>query len=267
MDVQTARAILSEVAEGGWLDRELPENETDLIDLAQMYVDEARLWVEEGNPTDSNLNAIIALSDSPSVLSESADNTNEIGTPPGESALSGYDYGTYIGSEDYERDKKVRETYPRRSSGGYSESDLREFPIPAAIPETELDMPSDLTEVGDKAVRRLYSAFNSYHGRARWMLATASSNLANATHLRDNAYRTEYIAEKRGASIREEKLTINDLETLAKSSEMYKEWDTRVNEHEQEVIHWRALMEIYGKNVEVLSREWTMRTEQYERER
>lgn len=271
MDANTARAILSEVAAGGWLDREIPEDEKDLIELAVYFVDEAKLALED-NMNSEHIHAIIALGSqvSPPVLSAPVVQQVEEG-PPGEINLSGYDYGTYIGSEDYERDKKIRETYPRRSSGGFSESDLREYeglPIPKAVEESvPQEMPTDLTELGDKAVRRLYSTFGSYLGRARWRLATANSNLASATHLRDEAYRTQYIKVKREAVTNEEKLTIEDLQNLAKESEEYKEWNSRVKDHNNEATNWKALVDIYGGNVERLSREWTMRQDTYERER
>jgi hypothetical protein len=270
LDVNTARAILSEVANGGWLDQDVPEDEKDLVDLASYYVNEAKKWVEDGNPTDESINAIINLAKiSPPVLSETVENTNDE-VPPGESNLSGHDYGTYIGSEDYERDKKIRQSYPRRSSGGFSEQDIKEYdglPVPSPLPEAPLEMPTDLTDVGDKRVRTLYSAFTSYWGRARWNLGVATNNLTNATHLRDEAYRSEYIKIQRRAAVSGEKLTQGALENLAKNTEEYKEWNQRVTDHEQEVVRWRTLTDIYGKNVEVLSRDWTMRTEQYERER
>lgn len=271
MDANTARAILSEVAAGGWLDREIPEDETDLKELAVYFVDEAKLALKDGMDNE-HIHAIIALGSevSPPVLSETADNTND-GVPPGEiNSVTKIP----ITQEDEDRVVKealVRETYPRRSSGGFSEADLREYeglPIPQPVEESvPQEMPTDLTELGDKAVRRLYSTFGSYLGRARWRLATANSNLANASHLRDEAYRTQYIKVKREAAINEEKLTIEDLQNLAKDSDEYKEWNKRVVDHTNEATNWKALVDIYGGNVDRLSREWTMRTEQYERER
>jgi hypothetical protein len=271
MDTNTARAILSEVAAGGWLDKQIPEDEKDLLDLATYYVEEAHDAVKEGMNSE-HLHAIIALGSqvSPPVLSATAVKPN--GVPPGE--ITYYEDSRGDGSVQLYpsgKEKKVAETYPRRSSGGFSESDLREYeglPIPQAVEESvPQEMPTDLTELGDKAVRRLYSTFGSYLGRARWRLATANSNLANATHLRDEAYRTQYIKVKREAVTNEEKLTIEDLQNLAKESEEYKEWSSRVKDHTNEATNWKALVDIYGGNVDRLSREWTMRTEQYERER
>ena len=272
MDANTARAILSEVAAGGWLDREIPEDEKDLVELAVYFVDEAKLALEDGMDNE-HIHAIIALGSevSPPVLSETAEHTND-GVPPGEIdsvVLPTSDHVQFAGADD--PIKEVEKTYPRRSSGGFSESDLREYeglPIPQPVEESvPQEMPTDLTELGDKAVRRLYSTFGSYLGRARWRLAAANSNLANATHLRDEAYRTQYIKVKREAVTNEEKLTIEDLQNLAKESEEYKEWSNRVKEHTNEATNWKALVDIYGGNVDRLSREWTMRTEQYERER
>lgn len=264
MDIQTARAILAEAAAGNYLDRELPLEELDVIDLAQYYYDEAVLGHEEGM-RDEHILAIIGLGSqvSPPVLSESADLTQQEETPPGE-------------FNSWREVPQNVKGYPRRSSGGYSESDLRErentfepedLPIPKPLPEVPYDMPTDLTEIGDKALRRLYSAFNAYSGRARWMLAISQSNLANATHLRDESYRAAYLIYHRRAQVEGEKLSQAILENLAKESDDYKSWEEKVSKHEKEVTNWRALSDIYSKNVEILSREWTMRTEQYERER
>lgn len=261
MDATTARAILSETAAGGWLDRDLPEDESELVELAKYFVDEAKLALDDGMDNE-HIRAIINLGSNPTppVLSEVAGHDDD-GTPPGETTSDDWQY----------TEEKVRKTYPRRSSGGFSESDLREvegLPIPPAVEAAySQEMPVDLTELGDKAVRKLYSAFNSYLGRARWKLALASSNLSNATHLRDDAYRVSYLKVLRETSSAGEKLTQAALEAVAKDTEEYKEWSDRVNEYNAEVTNWKALVEIYGGNVDRLSREWTMRTEQYERER
>jgi len=269
LDPKLARAILAEVAEGGWLDTNIPEEEKDLVELTSYYINKTKQWVEDGNPSDRHINAIIGLAtvtgtNSPPVLSETVENTNEE-VPPGEILKEDLDWENAILADE------VAATYPRRSSGGYSEDDLRvdkDLPIPSPLPEgAPLEMPTDLTEVGDKPLRRLYSAFTSYWGRARWKLGVATNNLVNATHLRDEVYRSTYIKELREAAIAGEKVTQAALENSAKNTEGYKAWDQRVTEHEQEINEWRALADIYSKNVEVLSREWTMRTEQYERER
>jgi hypothetical protein len=258
-----ARAILSEVAAGDWLDKEIPEDESEIIDLAGYYVDHALEWIAEGNPDNQHINAIINLSKvSPPVLSEVAVHNHD-GTPPGEIKT---------------KEEKVRETYPRRSSGGYSESDLRVdseeldwenavvkegLPIPQRTEEeAPLNMPTDLTDLGDKALRRLYSAFNSYLGRARWMLAISSSNQANATHLRDESYRVSFLSAYKKSKLEGEKLSQAILEQLAQDTENYKSWSVKVRKHSDEVTSWRALSDIYSKNVEVLSREWSMRIDE-----
>ncbi len=276
MDSKTARAILSEVASGGWLDKEIPEEEKDLIDLAEYFVEEAYLAAkDDGMDKNEHINAIINLAKvSPPVLSDAAVHNHD-GAPP-EEIDSSRGQATYVdpevGGNPYpSKEEAVAATYPRRSSGGFSESDLREYeglPIPQAVESAySQEMPVDLTELGDKAVRRLYSAFGSYLSRARWRLAIANSNLANANHLRDEVYRTEYIRVKREAISNEEKLTIEDLQNLSKETEDYKDLSKRITDHTSEATNWKALVEIYGGNVDRLSREWTMRTEQYERER
>jgi hypothetical protein len=271
MDTDTARAILSEAAAGDYFNGALPDTDEELIDLAKYFVNEAELYVAEENPTDAHIDAIINLSISPPVLSEAAEHTND-GAPPEEITFE----------KAFPVPERVAETYPRRSSGGYSESDLRiesqelgwenaevyeGFPLPKATPELILDMPTDLTELGDKALRRLHSAFNSYLGRARWRLAITNSNLANASHLKDDTYRRKYKYYASDLMQQGERPTKDLVDSFARDDDEYKEWEDKVLSHEQEAIHWKALVEIYGGNVDRLSREWTMRTEEYERSR
>ena len=249
MDAQTARAILSEVAAGNWLDKPMPENDEELVDLAQYYVEEAQLAVKEGM-NNEHLSAIINLSKvSPPVLSEPAESPNIDGGPPGE-----------IKHVDPDPTRNI----PREEVFAVKEG----LPVPQAIPESAVfNMPTDLTDLGDKELRRLHSAFNHYLGRARWLLAISSSNLANATHLRDESYRASYIKALKKSQLEGEKLSQAALEMTAKDTEEYQAWSEKVNSHNKEVTSWKALVEIYGGNVDRLSREWTMRTEQYERER
>jgi len=247
MDAETARAILSEVASGGWLNKELPEDEKDLIDLAQYYVEEAKIAVKEGMDSE-HIFAIINLAQaSPPVLSAPVE-PDSLEGPPGEITKEELDW----------EHAEVKEPV---------DSKFEDLPVPQPIPETALDMPVDITDLGDKAVRRLYSAFGSYLGRARWKLATAESSLSNATYLRDAEYRKLYGNISKTLVRNGERATKDLVDSLAKEEDTYKEWDEKVQKHTEQVIHWKALKDIYGGNVERLSREWTMRTEQYERER
>lgn len=246
MKVDIARAILSEVALGGWLDSEIPEEEQEIIDLAKYYVSEAENWVNEGNPADEHINAIINLSKvSHLALSELAD-TKEMEAPPGENPVN---------EENCKEERSENDdlTNIRAMEG---------LPIPQKLSEKTYDMPVDLTELGDKAIRRLHSAFNSYLGRARWLLAVATSNLSNATHLRDESYRVEYLKAYKRSLSEGEKLSQAILDAVAKDAEDYKAWNERVNDHNKEVTHWKALVDIYSSNVDRLSREWTMRIDE-----
>jgi len=257
MDIQTARAILSEVASGGWLDKELPEDEKDLIDLAQYYVDEAKIAKQEGMDNESILAIINLAQASPPVLSAPVE-PDSLEGPPGE--IDVYYKGNKYPSLTENKNDDVVDL-------AREDKDYEGLPLPQPIPETALDMPVDITDLGDKAVRRLYSAFGSYLGRSRWKLATAESSLSNATYLRDAEYRKLYGSISKTLARNGERATKDLVDSLAKEEDTYKEWDEKVQKHTEQVIHWKALKDIYGGNVERLSREWTMRTEQYERER
>jgi hypothetical protein len=284
VDSNIARAILTEVASGDWLDREIPEDEKELVALAMYFVEEAKLAKKDGMDNE-HINAIINLGKeptvSPPVLSAPVE-PDSLKGPPGEiNIMDELRKKDPAGVSEPVIKAKVKghDPHPGRndpvtqyhdvSPGGTKpvQKEYEGLPLPQPNPETTLDMPIDLTEVGDKAVRRLYSAFTSYYNRARWKLAVAQSNLSNATHLRDSEYRKAYKKYSTELVKNGERATKDLVDNFARDDGYYKEWEEKVVKHEQEVIHWRALYEIYGKNVEVLSRDWTMRTEQYERER
>ena len=257
MDYKTARDVLAEAASGGYLDQELPEAEGEFIELAEYYASEATKAFEAGMK-DDHVIAIMNLSGmkaSPPVLSESAEPEEHEGTPPGEfqsDNLGGFAPG--ITDEDV---PPITKDHSFFNEG---------LPIPNPV-EVSLDMPTDLTDLGDKQLRRLYSAFGAYLSRARWLLAISSSNLANANHLKDEAFRIAYINTNRFIKLRDKKATKDLIENEAREDDNYKTWEEKVVKHNQEVIHWRALVDIYSDNVNRLSREWTMRTEEYERSR
>jgi len=285
LDKNTALLVLSSAADGGFLDDPIPPTDEEILELASYYIEEAKKAKASGMDHPA-VDAIIRL-DSPA-LSEAADLTQQEELPPENLFTS---EGTELDSEN--KILKKWEVGGYRSSGGFSENELEEaksfeignlppnkkyltetrkellegLPIPKPTEEAvPYDMPTDLTDLGDKELRRLHSAFNAYLGRARWLLAIATSNLANATHVRDEEYRMGYkeaygLAERAGT-----RLTKDSLDNMAKDYGPYKDWNDKVLKHSNEVTQWRALADIYSGNVDRLSREWTMRTEQYERE-
>jgi hypothetical protein len=139
----------------------------------------------------------------------------------------------------------------------------RGLPVPEDLYREPSPMPLDFTELGDKQLRKLHGEYNAYLARSRWMLAVSINRLAGVTHLRDAEYRRAYkeVAE----SSAEKKYTKDMLDTLARGDEAYVNLENKARLYNEEVVSYKALVEIYGGNVDRLSREWTMRQDEEKR--
>lgn len=256
LDAESALELLNEAKSEGYETEPIPEDEEALIARATYFYEHAKKEFEEGN-RENVIQSIIWIGDT------------------GMKPLP---------------DDKVKKTYPRRSSGGLSESDEREIenfpqegqyvhrsdelatrenlPIPQHIEGDPDPMPRDLSTVVDKNIRRLSGEYNAYLARTTYLLGIASSDLAMAEHLLDAA---------RAKALRSLDLVdpLNDKkQKLAKviDSEILADPEVTaltddVAKHQQRVIMLKSLKEIYSSNVDRLSREWTMRQNEWEKSR
>jgi hypothetical protein len=279
IDRVTALEILNEAKEAGFEDQPIPESDEAIIARAEHFHTEAKkLWDNQEDELLKDVEvrrvvqSIIWLGDSP---------------------LPNDD------PKDFEKEMdKVRETYPRRSSGGLSEQDEREgesfdvtqeqtkrevnkgtprfdlmvkehLPVPAHIEGDPDQMPRDLSNLVDKEIRRLSGEYNAYLTRATYLLGIESSDLANAEHLleaaRAKALRALDLTDPNGDGKKQKLAKVIDAELLADPDVI--EWSNAVNKHQQQVIVLKSLKEIYSGNVDRLSREWTMRQNEWEKSR
>ena len=124
-------------------------------------------------------------------------------------------------------------------------------------------LPADFTELAPKEIMRLHSIYNAYYARARWMLAVTSNKLSNVLHLRDAEYRRSY--REISDSAEDKKPTKDYIDSLARQDVAYVDYDNKAKLYSQDVEAYKALTEIYGKDVDRLSREWTMRQDEENR--
>lgn len=149
---------------------------------------------------------------------------------------------------------------------GDSSSELyRGLPVPEDLHGEPTQMPSDFTELSAKEIMRLHAQYNAYFGRARWMLAIVSNRLSNVIHLRDAEYRRAYREISDAARKKDEKLTKDYIDSLAREDTAYIDYDNKARLHNEDVVAYKALVEIYSGNVDRLSREWTMRQDEEKR--
>lgn len=264
--IELADAVLKECQSGGFLSGPLPMTNHATIELAQSWYEEAKKEAEKG-VKHSTVLAIVNLVEGQ--LQEQgniaiADNEVEESNP-GLAAVP------------------MESTYPRRSSGGLSESDEREIdnfphelealvvahhlPVPSEFDGEPSPMPREIDDVGDKQLRRLSGEYNSYLGRAKWLLAVATSDLANAIHLRDRALRKAFKEVHEELVAKDQRPTKDVVTSFAEERDEVVSWNERVKGHQNHVTAYKALVEIYGGNVERLSREATLRQYEWERGR
>lgn len=242
LNAAQAESIINEYKAGYEDDTPMPETDEEKIKYAEYLVKEARRMQDAG-VRDNTIAAILFFGEDPSAVSE---------------------------------------TYPRRSSGGLSESDEREtdfnpdyrsptpgfqltmrenLPVPPHIEGDVEQMPRDISSISDKEIRRLSGEYNAYLGRVTYLLGVEMSDLINAQHLLEAAK-----AKVLRTMEREKKLAkVIDAEILADAE--VSEMTGNVASHEQSVSILKSLKEIYSGNVDRLSREWTMRQNEWEKSR
>lgn len=147
--------------------------------------------------------------------------------------------------------------------GSGSSAFFKGLPLPQGVEEEPVEMPYNVSSLTDEDVRRYHGIFNHYYGRVRYSLAEENAKLVAAEHLRDDAFRKAFLKVKQ----RETAGTIKAQEAEAMEDQEFISWNRNVLDHEKNVLKLKALAEIYSKNVEVLSREATIRQNEYERSR
>lgn len=154
------------------------------------------------------------------------------------------------------------------SSGVTSKASNKEnLWIPPEIKGETVQMPSDITTLPDMQVRRLYSIFGAYVSRVKYLVSQEQSALANATHMREAAYRKAYRENFEFLSQTSGKPTNALCDSYAVQDTELIKWEERVSEHSDKLSTLKALSDIYSSNCDRLSRESTMRHNEWERSR
>lgn len=230
MNFELARAILNEAVSGEFLDV-MPETEEEILEQAQYFAKEAKKAYNEGwGKGNETVTAIFNL------------------LPSEEPANS------------------PSQAQPDSGVGSGSSAFFRGLPLPQSSDSEPIQMPYDVSSLNDSEVRHYHGIFSHYFGRARYALAEESSALTAAEHLRDDAFRKAYSKLDKADREGKNKL-IKTLEAEAMENSEWVSWNRNTLEHEQNVLKLKALTEIYAKNVDVLSREATIRQNEFERNR
>jgi hypothetical protein len=281
IDIETALEILSEAKNGGYEDQPLPEDPDEVVARATYFYDEAKKAFEDGM-RDNTIQTIIFLGDSP--LPEESDNPVAATYPrrssgglsegderDGEGGDVKIEKGTTRGTSAPHTPVVETDEVELMSPGVFFAGKIasENLPVPQHIEGDPDPMPRDLSELTDKEVRRLSGEYNAYLARVTYLLGINSSDLANAEHLLDaqraKVLRGLDLVDPNGDGKKQKLMKVIESEILA--DEKVTKLMQEVSANQQNVIILKSLKEIYGGNVDRLSREWTMRQNEWEKSR
>jgi hypothetical protein len=135
------------------------------------------------------------------------------------------------------------------------------LPLPGEWEGDFPQMPIDVTPLKDTEIRRLYSQHGYLLSRVSWLLGRERALMASAEHSRENNFQKVLVEINT-----EEKLTVDAKKAMASQDETVVKWDKKVSDHKQNTQKYQALKDVFGGNVDRLSREWSMRTESFQKE-
>lgn len=131
------------------------------------------------------------------------------------------------------------------------------MPAPMDLERPPTEMPEDLTGVHDKEQRRLHSQFNALAARARLLAGVERAKSRGCARLKDN-YLKGPMREARkelgsAASVGEVRALALENDPTAST------WLEREVRHSERAEAYETFLKFYSQDVEVLSRDWTMR--------
>lgn len=148
------------------------------------------------------------------------------------------------------------------SSPNGAEEVYEGLPIPQEWGEDPISkMPRDITALSNKEVRKLYSEYNAHFSRANWLLAQAL-NAKKKAHQKAKRLLQEIISSEVAQGTSQAKA-----ESLAKGNQPYLNLEEEALDAEVSVDRLSALRDIFSKNMEMISRDLTMRQHEWEMER
>lgn len=141
------------------------------------------------------------------------------------------------------------------------------LPIPRDADFEYKSLPPDYTELTDLEVRKYSSHNQHFLNRTMYLLANTVNHLADANHLKDDAYRRAYRENYESLSQTSGKPTKDLVDSFCIQDEAFRRYDEDARQAQEKVVMYKALIEVYKGNVDRLSREMTYRKEEFERSR
>lgn len=255
-DLYLHRAVIQEAKAGNLIDDEMPETTEEIMELAEYIRVEALEAID--TPTwrnNEHVRAIVEMTSGYETLFDpSLEFVKAISTPEELKEIESTQ--SWVNPVPVILDWSL-EAIAKKAN----------LPIPPVVTGEDPEMPRDITDVSDGKIRKLSFIFNNLMARAKWQLAVSTSDLQNATHLRDEAYRRALQNVERKDEETGKAKVKEIIDSEAKEDEEYRLWDDKVRNHQNAVTAYKALMEIYSSNCDRLSREMTYRRDAFEASR
>lgn len=280
MQVSVAEAILNEVKNGGYEDQPMPEDDQAKLERAEWWVGEASKAWSNGMRTDTIKSVLTmggaltaeAEAEAAPTIDEPEEQPVEIlksedlppkPEPEPEPEPTAEVYGSpseaVKAAESVEAEGKAVKEPGQPTSPATREN----LPIPAEIQGEPVEMPIELAAESDGAIRRLHGVYAAYAARVDYLTAVESQHLHHAKivlqHEMDRARRA---VPKLIDGTDKAKLSA-DIEAEVRDDEGVVAWQQKVDNLESSLIELKALAAIYARNIGVLSREWSMRTDEF----
>jgi hypothetical protein len=293
LSVETARQIIAEAKSGEFEAEPMPETDQGILERGQFWLDEATKVKDAmaGNPTVATIialgengvvdSAFTKPAETPAaeamkdVVEEIAaeqeeapaveETVDEVPPDPDPVPVAEEEAAAEPDAQESQPEQAVAESEAKADVTGEDLVKRENLPVPPEIQGDVPDMPGDLTGLDDRKIRQLHGEFNAYLGRVEYLLSRERMALHQAKLVLENMVQEGLrTAEKIDPSTEKPKLaSVLEAEVNADGDVMA--WRMNVQRHEMAIIELRGFQEIYARHISVLSREWSMRSEEYQR--
>lgn len=256
--MESATAVINEAKARKIIDAPMPVDEGERIERATSLVEKAQAAVEKA--TGDRKDAVVAI------LNAAGANVGApASTEPQPSETSGQEdspQGESLGST--KRGRPLSEAF-RFSYDMAGQSHSEDIAVPAEV-EGELPvLPIDMTQLSDLELRRLYSKFTAMSVRTAWLVSIEKGKATSAKALERDAFDKALRAVDKTEPGSEKAKLAAVVEAEANEDPEVKQWRATAGRHSDNLEKLKALRETHTESCDRISREWTMRTEEFQK--
>jgi len=256
MDAAIATKVLEAAREGRFMDEDIPEDEAQLLKLGQWWLDEAVKAQKNGMADNETVLQILAAAGVSTEVPKPEPEEEEVVSPDQEEVEEAAEDPVEPETPSQESTQTTPVADPEGNHGS-----REQLPVPPEVQGDVLPVPRDLTTLTDRDLRRLMGEYNALFARVIWLAAVEGSDLANSEHMMEHCLRVS----RRKVRADGNKRTQEELNDDAREDEEFQTWEGRHLEHDNQFRELRARKDIYGGHLERLSREASIRDQEFQR--